>query len=157
MERKHNKIVRTLLLVFVLLSIATGCATVRPLATPSGKPELVLPPQVTKAQARDMIVNGLVGNGYELKRSDEYSLVFGKPTQSGTIRFLYGSSAYPTPEERLIVNFLSTDTGAVRLIFTMQYVTNTGSAFEKITDASTGADAQQAQEQFDRLMRGSKP
>lgn len=140
-------------MLWLFLSVSlfvSACVAQQPLGTASGKPEVILP-HLNRQQARDHLVNDMIGNGYELKRSDEYALVFGKRTNSAAAAMLFGSRYDSTPEERVIVNTLDTQ-GGVRLIFTLQIVTNPGSAFERVTDNSRGKAARDLQQILDAGM-----
>jgi hypothetical protein len=126
-----------------------ACVTRAPIDTASGKPEVSLAPATTKAQARDLIVQVFLNNGFQLRRTDEYSLIFGKPSTSLAANLMYGSRYETTPEERVSVNLIDTGNGT-RIIFTLQYVTNPGSAFERLSDASTGAYARRIRDTLDQ-------
>ncbi|MDG4475644.1 hypothetical protein [Thiovibrio frasassiensis] len=124
---------RIFLVLFFLVGL-TGCASVQPLNTPSSKPEVTIPNGQKKAVI-DKITNMMLGRGYKIKNINEYSAVFGKPLQSTGAAILFGSQFNTTPEGRISYNIVDTTKG-VRVIGTLEVVTNPGSGLERVTDLS---------------------
>ena len=140
-----------LIQVLSLLVLLSACAVSSRINTPSGKPEITVP--APKKQTMDAIVQAVVGDGFQLRRLDEYTAVLGKPSESFVTNLLSGSRYDPTAEERVIFNFFEVPSGT-RVIITMQIVTNPGSAFERVRDISHGRGAQELQAGLDNLVKG---
>lgn len=140
---------RRLLPVFVLL-VATGCAQapIQPLGTPSGRPEVLIT-GATKKEIVDTLVGEVLATGMQLKRMDEYSAVFGKRDESFGAALLFGSRYDSTPEMRVTFNFVDVP-GGVRVYCTGAMVTNPGSSFERVNDA-TAANGKEIQAMLERL------
>jgi hypothetical protein len=135
-----------------LMLLLAACATARPINTPSGRPEITLPRQITKQQARDSMIQGLLTDGYNLKKSDEYSLVFGRRLTNSPMHQIFLGSRYDSvPEERIIANTVETSEG-VRILFTLQYITNPDSVFERVTDMTYSEAAHNLQAQLNKIM-----
>lgn len=140
-----------------LFGIIAGCAHMRPLSTPSGKPEVTVK-NSTKKEVVDAIVNMMVGAGFEIKDISDYHAVFGKLSNSLGDALLYGSNYDSTPEYRVKYSFTETEMG-VRVLAAITVITNPGSAFERATDRTVGKDAHDMQkmlEQFKASMELSK-
>jgi S1-C subfamily serine protease len=128
---------KIILIPFVLfLALLYGCATTKPLATASGKPEVTIP-NVTKKQVTDALVTQMINQGFQIKNSSDYNIVFTKPMESLSAQLLLGSKYDSTPEHR--ASFMIVESGnGIRVVLTNQGITNPGSAFEKVTDLSSG-------------------
>jgi len=139
---------------FILISIL-GCASSKPLNTPSGKPEVTIQNK-TKKEVTDALVSEMLSRGFTIKSVSDYTVVFTKPLDSFAASLLFGSRYDTTPEHR--PSFMIVESGAgVRIVLTNQIITNPGSAFERVTDASTGESGQSWQEfltAFPNLFRG---
>lgn len=143
----EGAMLRVINLALVCL-LAVSCAPVKPLATPSGRPEVTIT-GATKKQILDVLVENLVGQGMELRRLDDYTAVFGKRDSSFGSAVLFGSRYDSTPEMR--VTFTLVDVaGAVRVYCNAAMVTNPGSAHERISDA-TAANGEEIQQMLQRL------
>ncbi len=135
-----------------LIAMILGCAHMRPLTTPSGKPEVTIT-NCSKKEVVDAIVNMMVGAGFEVKDVSDYHAVFGKLSDSFGDALLYGSKYDSTPEYRVKYSFTETEDG-VRVIAAVQVVTNPGSAFERVNDRTTGKDARDMQSLLERFKVG---
>lgn len=142
------KLIPILLIVF-LSFMATGCATIKPLPTPSGRPEVTIP-NVTKKQVIDTLTNRMINKGYQLSSVNDYVVVFNKKVDSFMAGVIYGSRYDSTPAARVSYNLVETDAG-IRVIVTLEVVTNPGSAFERVTDLSQGPDAKDAQRSLEEV------
>jgi len=134
----------TLLALFFLL---LGCTIIQPPNTPSGKPEIVFPAGIQKQKIRDLLVQAFSNKGFEVKRADEYSILLGRRSNSLAGVIVFGSGYDGVPEMRVNISTVDTVEG-VRAIFALSYVTNPGSAFEKVTDVSNWRDGQQLQQEL---------
>ena len=134
---------------FMLLS---GCATVQPLGTPTGKPEVTIP-NVTKKEVVDALTNQMLSWGYHVKAVTDYNAVYGKRTESMAAAIFLGSRYDAIPEARISYATVETDIG-VRVVATLEMITNPGSAFERVTDLSQGKDAHNIQNMLNQLKYG---
>lgn len=125
---------------FLLLTIATllltGCAAPKPpLNTPSGNPEILIP-NVTRKQAADALVGWLSSVGMTIRLINEYQLVVGQRADNDTMaKLLYGSKYDTVPEYRLSFTFVEEQRG-VKVYSRAAIVTNPGSGFERVNDAT---------------------
>lgn len=122
------------ILIFVLI---TGCATVKHLNTPTGKPEVIIP-DASKSEIADQITNAMLSWDFQLQKRDENILVFAKRDQRLGTSLLFGSRYDSTPEWRFIYNIVDHSEG-IRVIANIAAITNPGSAFERVTDLSRGS------------------
>ncbi len=137
------KTILKLTLLIIPISIF-GCAGSRPLPTPSGKPEVTIQ-NVSKKEVTDALVNEMLSRGFTIKNVTDYTVVFAKPLDSFTAIALFGSQYDATPEHRPTFMLVQSATD-VRLVLTNLIITNPGSAFERVTDASTGKAGQSWQD-----------
>ena len=104
--------------------------------TPSGRPEVTIK-NATKKDVTDALVSQMASQGFTIKSVSDYNVVFSKALDSFSAQLLFGSQYDVTPEHR--PSFMVVETGdAVRIVLTNLIITNPGSAFERVTDASTG-------------------
>ena len=124
--------------LIILLILINGCATTNTLtvSTPSGKPDIFII-KVTKKQVTDEFVNQMLNQGFSVKSTSEYNIVFVKPMNDFASSLLLGSHYDVTPEHRVTANFVESSSG-VRIVLTNQGITNPGSAYERVTDLSKG-------------------
>ena len=115
--------------IILSLVLIYGCATTRPLSTPSGKPDITIS-NATKKQVTDALVSQMLNQGFNIKSSSDYNIVFTKPLDNLAAQLLLGSRYDSTPEHR--ASFMLVESGAgVRIVLTNQAITNPGSAFPK--------------------------
>jgi len=149
---------RACLLIISLLSMAlVGCATVPRLATPSGKPGVLVKDRSAK-EIKDRLVAGMISRGYDLRTDSDYQLVFGKRVPRGSLTAILHGSTYDTsPEHR--ISFVVVDRGAdgVQVMASMAIVTNPGSAYERVTPWNHRDDAQAMQTALENLHNPSTP
>lgn len=132
MIQKNNIILYLILGSLVLIS----CQTVPPIPTPSGRPEIVIP-NVSKDIAIDYLVNLMISKGYKIKQTTNYKITFKKKNDKYMAALLFGSRYDGTPENRISFNLINTSSG-IRIITSIEIITNPNSAFERVTDWSTG-------------------
>jgi len=121
----------------ILVAIAfiiSGCATVPPLQTSTGKPEVIIN-DVPKKDVSDALVNFMLSNDFQILNKDEYRLVFGKIDTSIGASLLLGSRYDSNPQWRYTFNLVDYSNG-IRVITNIEAVTNPGSAFERKMDFS---------------------
>lgn len=143
-----NKTVSVIILV-LLSCITLGCATPRQrLATPSGNPEIVIN-GTTKKQIADLLVSSKLGEGFQVKTVNDYSLVVAKSIDDFAAKMAYGSKYNRTPEARVTYNFVDFG-GGVKIFVRSEMVTNPNSPYESTTDfTSTWGD--HAQNELTRI------
>jgi hypothetical protein len=137
-EKRKEPMLRIILIVFA--SLITGCATAPSTDTASGNPEIILT-NVRFDCVRNMFMNSFVNQGYTLRNVSNTQLVAGRTTTNLSAfwyRTFYGGPA----EERVTILFLPQDTpDTLRVVSSAAYVSDPGTASEKIFDAgSTEAD-----------------
>jgi hypothetical protein len=123
------------------LLILCGCATIPPLQTTTGKPEVIIN-AVTKKEVSDALVNYMLTRDFHLIKMDEYSLVFGITDKSLGAALLLGSQYNPNPQYRWTYNLIDVVSG-VRILATIEGVTNPESPFEQKYDISKASKAAQ--------------
>ena len=120
----------------IILSLS-GCTTLQPLNTSTGKPEIIIT-ETNKKEVADAIINTMLSWDFQLQKRDEYILVFGKRDTRIISGVLLGSQYDTTPEWRITYNLVDYANG-VRIMVSIFAITNPGSAFERITDFSKGS------------------
>src|SRR5262245_57885308 len=97
--------------VLMAIVLVLGCASTAPLSTPSGRPEVTIQGAPRK-QVLDFMVEDMLANGFQLKKVDEYSAVFGRVvTNDFAMSVFYGSRYDPNPEVRVTYNLIETTGG----------------------------------------------
>lgn len=140
---------------FIISILFGGCAGMMRLNTPSGKPEVTLKNRSMK-EVKDALVREMLNQNFTIKSTSDYTIVFSKPMDSFLASFLLGSRYDATPEHRVTAMIVESNNG-VRIVLTNQGITNPGSAFERVTDMSTGKAGQSWHEflsNFDNLFKG---
>lgn len=130
MISNHISIYILTILTFIFLS---GCATLPPPNTPSGNPEVTLR-SVRGDCVRSGFLNEFVNQGYSIHSSNDTQLVAGRRTKKFGATIAYGTKFGGAPEERVTVLFIPQgEPETIRVVVTAAYVSNQGTAFEKIT------------------------
>lgn len=127
------------LVIGAVVVALSGCATPQPLATASGRPEVTICSGIDRKAVRDRLVERMVANGGRVQSVNDYSITISKPSDDFMTSLLYGSRFNATPDLRLTVTFVDTESGCQRLFATAAIVTNPGSGFENQMDATVGA------------------
>jgi membrane-associated protease RseP (regulator of RpoE activity) len=130
--------VKIMLIIFIIITLL-GCVTIMPLNTTTGKPEIFIT-DTPKKEITNAIINTMLTWDFQLQKSDEYILVFGKKNTDIATSLLLGSRYDPTPEWRYTFNLVESGYG-IRIIGNIVSVTNPGSAFEKQMDFSKQSKA----------------
>lgn len=137
--------------VMFLSVLLAACAAVMPLPTASGRPEVTIA-NVPKRLVADRITAELIGQGHALRQQNDYALVFDKRIEGFGAAVAYGSRYDATPAGRLTFNLVDVP-GGVKVYGRFDVVTNPGSGFERLTDA-TAANAADIQMMLERLRAG---
>jgi hypothetical protein len=145
MGREMKKIA-VLILAVVLLS---GCATVQPIHTQSGRPEVTIC-GVSKNEVMEKFVASLSTGTFTVRSTSNFQVVVGRPVNNPLAIALYGSRYDSTPEARVIFTF-SEVSGCTLVSARLLIVTNPGSAFERVMDISQGKDAHELQLELEKL------
>lgn len=127
----------------VVFAIALFCASplyAKGIDHASGKPEVTIQGS-SKQRITDSLSEIMADNGYSIKSIDEYNLVFGKKIDSFAASFMYGSNFNVKPEARITYSLINVP-GGVRVIATIEMVSNPGTGFESADDISRGKDAE---------------
>ena len=132
---KH--ILRVIAYSTFLIVLLSGCTTVKPLDTLTGKPEVIIP-EASKSEIADQITNAMLSWDFQLQKRDENILFFSKGDQRLGSSLLFGSRYDSTPEWRFTYNIVDHLEG-IRVIANIAAITNPGSAFERVTDLSRGS------------------
>lgn len=131
----------------LLALIALGGCAAGP-ETRSGRPEIAL--RGTRDEIREELVSAFVPQGWTVGRSDASTVVFARPSDSAAATVLLGSAYDPTVWIR-VTFVLTGSTGVVNVYGRVEFVTNYGSAFERLTDASSGKAGSDVQRVLDRI------
>jgi hypothetical protein len=143
---------KTLFLALILLA---ACA-IPPLPTPSGRPEVTFPLQLSLSEVRNILVQHFATRGFDVRRSDEHSLLFTRIDDSLGARLAFGTPRGGNPELRINATTVQTTNG-VRVILGPSYVSNPGTAFEKSQDVSNWNDGKRLQAEIEQLIRSLHP
>ena len=119
------------LLMLISLACLTGCATQQKLTTASGHPEITI--RAPKKVVIDRIANHYSSAGYQIKSVNDYTLVVEKPSDSAMAAALYGPRSY-----RVTLSF-SEQSGNTHVQARVEWVSNSGTGHEDLTDVSYGA------------------
>ncbi len=119
------------------------------LDTPSGNPEVSIA-GVSKKQVADALVNRLLSKGWTLTTTNDYQLVFRHPLDSIGASLLYGSQYNVNPDARATISLVDAE-GGVRVMVTLQAVTNPGSQFEQVSEIRTEKDLNAVQDTLNGL------
>ena len=128
---------KSIMLIVITLLLA-GCASLPD--TTTGDPEIILT-NVKFDCVRSMFMNSFINQGYTLRNVSNTQIVAGKTTTNSSAfwyRTFYGGPA----EERVTILFLPLDTpDTLRVVSTGAYVSDPGTASEKVfDDGSTEED-----------------
>jgi PDZ domain len=127
--------------VVAYLLVLTGCATPMPLATPTGKPEVTI--QGAKIEdVKNILTSVAMDWGYTVKNVTDYVAVYEKPNTNALSNALMASQYDPNTMWRLTYSLANLGS-AVRVVTNIALVTNPGSAFERLTDFSSGGEGSQ--------------
>lgn len=128
---------KQLLLTMLVGVLLTGCAGTPGVQRLDRAPDVVIC-NCSKSDIMDKIVSTAISKGYTVKNTNNYQVVVGKPITDATLRFLTSSRYDVNPEERIVWTFTGYRESCTLVSAVIQSVINPGSAFEKITDRSTG-------------------
>jgi hypothetical protein len=144
-----NMFIRTWTLAAVLAVTLAGCqSTAQGPATASGKAEVTIRSQTSAVKAR--LISLALDRRFSVTKDTEYLLQVEKPSDNPAATFLLGSRYDAVPSERWVFTFAPIG-DSVRVVAAGMYVTNPGSAFERITPINNIESANKTQSTLDEL------
>lgn len=132
----------------VMAALLAGCQTAAPPNTASGKPEVTIKAQTAAIKAR--LISVAMDQRFSVTKDTEYLLQVEKPSDNFGAALLLGSKYDSTPAERWVFTFAPMG-DSVRVVAAAMYVTNPGSAFERITPVNAGEGVDRTQARLDEL------
>lgn len=141
---------RAFLIIAALASLLSGCAAGP--QTASGRPELLLH-DITMDEVRERLVTLFAADNWIVERAENMILSFAKPSDDFATRLLLGSRYDGQPYERVTVTLVSV-AGTPRIYAHDVFVTNYGSAYERLTDCSGSKAGAQLQTRLETLFAG---
>lgn len=111
--------------------------------TPSGRPERFFAGKQPDA-VRAALVASLVNRGYSITRESQSLVSAQRETTSLAANVLLGSQYDPTVDARITYTLVSVN-GGTRVVADLAFVTNAGSAFERVTDMRNSAASGEVQ------------
>ena len=131
--------------------LLVGCATEPAANTPSGHPEVTLV-GVRADCVRSAWLNFLVNDGYSIQKTSDTQIVAGRRTDNFALTLLLGTELSGAPEERVTVLFIPQGApDSLRVVVSIAYVSNQGTAFENI---QPGRETQTDQEYLMSIKTG---
>lgn len=119
-------------MALTIVALIAGCATNPPANTPSGNPEVTL--EGVKADCvRSAFLNVIANGGYSIRTVNDTQIVAGRTSKNPMASLLLGTGMSGAPEERVTFLFIPQPTSdALRVVASSAYVSNQGTAFEKV-------------------------
>ena len=118
-----------LMLIFFAFLLA-GCASVTPLDTESGNPEVILT-NIKSGCVRSMFMNSFINQGYTIWNVSNTQIVAGKTATNASLwhHTFYGGA----PEERVTILFFPMDTpDSLQVVSSAAYISDPATASEKV-------------------------
>lgn len=103
-----------------------------------------------KAAAKNVVAQVFTSRGYRINKDSDFVLEFEAPSNNAWVQVLLSSNYDSTVDARIIVQFVGENPTIVS--WRAYLVTNPGSAFERLTDISRGADAPAIQAALDQAL-----
>ncbi|MDI3564944.1 hypothetical protein [Bradyrhizobium sp. Arg816] len=133
----------------VLAVALAGCQTAAEApATASGKPEVTI--RATTAAIKARLLSLAMDKRFNVTKDTEYLLQVEKPSENFGAALLLGSKYDGIPAERIVFTFAPIG-DTTRVVAAGMFVTNPGSAFERITPVNGGDGAVRTQRTLDEL------
>ena len=134
----------------VVLAVAlAGCQTAAEgPTTASGKPEVTIRASTAAIKAR--LLSLAMDKRFNVTKDTEYLLQVEKPSENFGAALLLGSKYDGIPAERIVFTFAPIG-DTTRVVAASMFVTNPGSAFERITPVNGGDGAARTQQTLDDL------
>jgi len=126
-----------------------GCQTTAEAPnTASGKPEVTI--RATTAAIKARLLSLAMDKRFNVTKDTEYLLQIDKPSDNFGAVLLLGSKYDGVPAERIVFTFAPIG-DTTRVVAAGMFVTNPGSAFERITPVNGGEGATRTQQTLDEL------
>ncbi|MCK1629667.1 hypothetical protein IVA99_06455 [Bradyrhizobium sp. 162] len=133
----------------VLAVALAGCQTAAEAPnTASGKPEVTI--RATTAAIKARLLSLAMDKRFNVTKDTEYLLQVEKPSENFGAVLLMGSKYDGIPAERIVFTFAPIGE-TTRVVAAGMFVTNPGSAFERITPINGGEGATRTQQTLDEL------
>ena len=117
-------------LVAPLLACLSGCATIQPAPTASGRPEILVPGG--REAVKQKFMAWALRTGTKIESESASQVVVSAPMQNLGAQLIYGSNFNRVPVARYRYTFLP-EGSSTRVFSQGEVVTNPGSAFEQST------------------------
>lgn len=141
--------IRNCTMVAVLAIALAGCQTAAEAPnTASGKPEVTI--RATTAAIKARLLSLAMDKRFNVTKDTEYLLQVEKPSENFGAVLLMGSKYDGIPAERIVFTFAPIG-DTTRVVAAGMFVTNPGSAFERITPVNGGEGAMRTQQTLDEL------
>lgn len=141
--------IRNCAMAAVLAVGLAGCQTAAQApATASGKPEVTIRASTAAIKAR--LLSLAMDKRFNVTKDTEYLLQIEKPSENLGAALLLGSRYDGVPAERIVFTFAPVG-DTTRVVAAGMFVTNPGSAFERITPVNAGEGAVRTQQTLDEL------
>lgn len=141
--------IRNCTIAAVLTVALAGCQTAAEAPnTASGKPEVTI--HATTAAIKARLLSLAMDKRFNVTKDTEYLLQVEKPSENFGAALLLGSRYDGIPAERIVFTFAPIG-DTTRVVAAGMFVTNPGSAFERITPVNGGEGAIRTQQTLDEL------
>ncbi|MFW5987938.1 MAG: hypothetical protein ACOCQA_00705 [bacterium] len=143
-----------LIILIVVLSFSfAGCSQKKAeFDTMTGKPEVVIN-NISKSKIINRLNEEMLKREYTINEESENKIVYGKESDSILASVMFGSDYDSTPEARITYNFVEyEEKDKVRVIATLEAITNPGSAHERKHDMTYSEDGKK----YFEIMRDMK-
>ncbi|MGJ4932178.1 hypothetical protein ACQR1I_35425 [Bradyrhizobium sp. HKCCYLS2038] len=141
--------IRNFVLIVISALSLSGCQTAAQApATASGKPEVTIRAATAAIKAR--LLSLAMDRRFSVTKDTEYLLQIEKPSDNVGAALLLGSRYDATPAERIVFTFAPIG-DSTRVVASSMFVTNPGSAFERITPINAGEGIDRTQRTLEEL------
>jgi hypothetical protein len=141
--------IRNCTMAAVLAIALAGCQTAAEAPnTASGKPEVTI--RATTAAIKARLLSLAMDKRFNVTKDTEYLLQVEKPSENFGAALLLGSKYDGVPAERIVFTFAPIG-DTTRVVAASMFVTNPGSAFERITPINAGEGIDRTQNTLQEL------
>lgn len=113
----------------LLLLVLSSCATIEPIPTASGNPEILV--RAEPECVKSILLGNLINSGYELRSETAHQFVVGRPDTGVGAMLIAGTQYAPIPESRCTTTMVRVG-DSTRVIATRSLVQNPGTGFELV-------------------------
>lgn len=133
-----------------LAILLTGCAAQGPpINTASGRPEIFIP-NVAPQRVRSAVIDRAIGRAWTLDKETENTVSFVKKADNALVSVLLASNYDTNVMDRIRFTIIGTN-GGTKMYASEEFVTNHGSAFEKITPLNNNNNSRALQNILESL------